>query len=161
MRTGIIVSGIALLVLALDQLTKFIVDKTIELNYGVIEVLPFFNLINIRNKGAAFGLFSGMGNIFFYVISFVAVTILIAYLTKITNRLERISLAMILGGAVGNLIDRVFRGSVVDFVDLFVPGCGEPWCHWPAFNIADTALTVGIVIYLFANIKDSFSKKKA
>ncbi|HLC16735.1 MAG TPA: signal peptidase II, partial [Thermodesulfovibrionia bacterium] len=71
MRTGIIVSGIALLVLALDQLTKFIVDKTIELNYGVIEVLPFFNLINIRNKGAAFGLFSGMGNIFFYVISFV------------------------------------------------------------------------------------------
>jgi signal peptidase II len=160
-KRGILVSTVAILVVILDQLTKVIVDKTIALNHGVVEVFPFFNLINIRNKGAAFGLFSGMGNIFFYIISFLAVSILIVYLTKVTNKVERISLAMILGGAVGNLIDRVFRGSVVDFIDLFVPGCVEPWCHWPAFNIADTALTVGIAIYLVASIKESFSKKKA
>ena len=123
------VSGITLFVIVLDQLTKIIIDNTIEINHGVVKVLPFFNLINIRNKGAAFGLFAGMGNIFFYIISLIAVSILIAYLTKIDSKVERVSLSMILGGAIGNLIDRTVRGSVVDFLDVFLPAAGRPCCR--------------------------------
>ena len=161
MKNSIMVSGITIFVIVLDQLTKIIVDSTIEFNHGVVKVLPFFNLINIRNKGAAFGLFAGIGNIFFYIVSLIAVSILIAYLTKIDSKVERVSLSMILGGAIGNLIDRAVRGSVVDFLDFFLPGCNEIWCHWPAFNFADAALSVGIAIYLVATVKDTFSKKKA
>lgn len=160
-KNGIFISGITIFVVVLDQLTKIIIDRTIELNHGVIKVLPFFNLINIRNKGAAFGLFAGMGNVFFYIVSLIAISILIAYLTKVENSVERISLSMILGGAVGNLIDRAVRGSVVDFLDFFLPDCKEVWCHWPAFNVADIALTVGIGLYLAAAVKDTFSKNKA
>ena len=124
------------LVVFLDQTTKYLADKYVHPVIPV-KVLPFFHLINIRNTGSAFGMFRDWGNNIFIAISLAAVVIILFMLIK--GREEPVSLSLILGGAAGNLLDRIFRGSVVDFLDFFAGRY-----HWPAFNVADAALTIGI-----------------
>ena len=104
--------------------------------------------MHVQNKGAAFSLFTNLGNNFFIAVSFIALVAIVMYLTRLPKGLELYSLSMILGGAVGNLIDRFRIGKVVDFIDVFVGG----W-HWPAFNVADSALTVGISLFIIENIR--------
>ena len=137
--------NVGLLVVLLDQASKYLVRHAIE-PFGTIPVFPFLHLVNIRNKGAAFGLFKDLGNSFFIVLSIAAV-ITVSILLSMTGIqvLSRLGLALILGGAAGNLIDRVFFGSVVDFIDVFIGGY-----HWPAFNVADSAITVGLLLLLFS-----------
>ena len=133
-------------IVLLDQATKYLVRQFIE-PFRAIEVLPFLHLVNIRNKGAAFGLFRDLGNTFFVVLSFTAIVILSFFLLRAGMRpFGRLCLALILGGAAGNLIDRVFMGSVIDFIDFFIDRY-----HWPAFNIADSAITIGLVMLLFSS----------
>lgn len=127
---------ITLLIVILDQATKYLADRFIS-PFDTLEILPFLNLVHVRNKGAAFGILSNIGNTAFIFISLAAVIVIFIMLIK--GKEDRLSLSLILGGAVGNLIDRIFRGFVVDFVDIFVGRY-----HWPAFNVADSALTVGI-----------------
>ena len=131
----------------LDYLTKMLILQKVEA-MEVIQVLPFLNIVHVENRGAAFGMFTGLGNNVFIIISVLAILFIIIYLSKLPKGLELYSLSMILGGAVGNFIDRVKIGKVVDFIDIYVGN----W-HWPAFNVADSVLTVGIILFLLANLK--------
>ena len=140
---------IASLVVILDFITKRMILKWVK-PYESIDILPFINIVHVKNAGAAFGLFSSLGNSIFVIISIVAIIVIIAYLARINGRLEIFSISLILGGATGNLIDRLIIGKVIDFVDFFV----GKW-HWPAFNVADSALTVGIILFFIASVMQS------
>lgn len=137
------------LLVILDQATKYLADKLIN-PLKPVELLPFLHLVNLRNEGAAFGMFKSFGNNIFIIISLVAIGVIFFMLIK--GKEDPLGLFLILGGAIGNLIDRLFRGSVVDFIDVFAG-----WHHWPAFNVADSALTIGIGLIF---IKLFFKKHK-
>ena len=135
---------LAALVVVLDQLSKFAVTRALAYGSG-IEVTPFFNLVLVHNKGAAFSFLSsasGWQREFFIVIAVVA-SIWVVHLLRRHPRetLFCCALSLILGGAVGNVIDRAWLGAVVDFLDFHAAGY-----HWPAFNVADSAITVGAAI---------------
>jgi len=142
--------ALILLTVISDQITKYLTDKLIN-PAGSIEVLPFLHFVNLRNKGAAFGMFKSFGNEGFIIISILAIAVVIFMLIR--GKEDMLGLSLILGGAIGNLIDRLYYGSVRDFVDVFA---GK--FHWPAFNIADSALTIGIAI-IFMSLFKSKGKK--
>jgi len=138
---GIIVG----IVLVLDQVTKYIVEKHIRL-HEIITVIPgFFNLTHVRNPGAAFSLFSAapesFRTIFFTTITIIAVAVIIVLIRKTHERLMVFAFALIMGGALGNAIDRVRYGEVVDFIQWYYRSY-----YWPSFNIADSAITVAVVL---------------
>jgi signal peptidase II len=147
--------GIAAIIVLLDQVTKITVTQI--LSYGQsIPITSFFNLVLVYNEGAAFSFLSNQGGwqrYFFTGIAIVA-AILITYLIKKNpgQRLHCWGLTLILGGAVGNLIDRLMYGHVIDFLDFFVKG----W-HWPAFNVADIAICVGAGLYILDELRRSKS----
>jgi len=133
------------LVLVLDQYTKHLVETRIRL-YDVITVVPgFFNITHVRNKGAAFGMLSSLPEFwrsaFFIGVTIVAVAAIIALILKTTDRLSVYAFSLIVGGAMGNLIDRVRYGEVVDFIQWYVRSH-----YWPSFNVADSAITIGVVL---------------
>ena len=141
---------IALTITLLDQISKFYVQGTLRLGQ-VVPVIPFFfNLTYVLNPGAAFGFLSGapaaLRHPMFTAISIFAVLFIIYYRAR--HRQMRlfpsVGLACILGGAVGNLIDRLRLGMVVDFLDFYYGAV-----HWPAFNVADSAITVGVGLMIF------------
>ena len=134
---------IAILVVLLDQITKFLARSLIG-PFETIKVFPFLHLVSVRNEGAACGLFKGFGNIPFILISLIAVIVVIVLLIR--GKEDRFGLALILGGAIGNMIDRITLGSVTDFVDVFAGRL-----HWPAFNVADSALTIGLVVMVVSS----------
>lgn len=137
------VGSIAGVVLLLDQVTKFIVMRRIAM-FEVITVIPgFFNLTYVRNRGAAFGMFAGVPGIwrsvFFIIVTVIAVAAIVLLIRKTSERLLVAAFSLIAGGALGNLIDRVRWGEVVDFIDWYVRSY-----HWPTFNVADSAISVGV-----------------
>jgi signal peptidase II len=138
--------GVAAIVVLLDQLSKITLSKLIA--YGQSEqITSFFNLVMVYNKGAAFSFLAdqlGWQRYLFAGIS-AAASLLIIWMLKrhAAQRLFCSALALILGGAIGNLIDRIAYGHVIDFLDVHVYG----W-HWPAFNIADSAITIGAVLFI-------------
>lgn len=154
MNKGVFIAVISSIIIFLDYLTKKIIVAKIML-YESINVLPFLNIVHVQNRGAAFSILSNMGNKYFIGISGIAIIAIVIYLSRLTKGLELIALSLILGGAVGNLIDRILIGKVTDFIDVFV----GRW-HWPAFNVADSALTIGIVLFLLANIKQEKETKE-
>jgi signal peptidase II len=136
---------IALLVFILDQAGKYVAVKHL-LGKAEIKVTSFFNLVLVYNSGAAFGFLSdasGWQNMLFIGVALVAVVaiLLIARRLGVNETQVIIGLMLILGGAAGNLLDRVLHGYVIDFIDLYY----QSW-HWPAFNVADSAITVGAVL---------------
>lgn len=131
-------------VVILDQLTKYLINKFVGI-YETIYVFPFLHIVNIKNTGAAFGMFKWIGSGFFIVISIIAITFVIISLKK--NSYNIFGLSLILGGAIGNMIDRLIYGSVTDFIDFSIGNY-----HWPAFNVADSSLTIGIGIILITSI---------
>ena len=139
------ISAIAGAVLVLDQLSKYLVMRNIP-RFTFVRVIPgFFDLTNVRNPGAAFGILAGAGSglrtAFFIVVSLAALAVIATLVRRSADRLSLIAFALIGGGAVGNLVDRVRFGEVVDFIDWYV----RSW-HWPTFNIADSAITVGVCL---------------
>ena len=138
--------GVAAIVVLLDQLSKVTLSQLIA--YGQSEqITSFFNLVMVYNKGAAFSFLAdqlGWQRYLFAGIS-AAASLLIIWMLKrhASQRLFCWALALILGGAIGNLIDRIAYGHVIDFLDVHVYG----W-HWPAFNIADSAITIGAVLFI-------------
>jgi signal peptidase II len=151
--TGLRWLWLAALVLVLDQVTKLAVLGSLVAYHDVIPVTGFFNLVHVHNTGAAFSLLAdqpGWQRGFFVTLALVA-TGVILYLLKKTRGQPLFcgSLALILGGAVGNLVDRVLYGHVIDFLDFYL----GTW-HWPAFNVADSAITVGAGLLIW----DSFRK---
>jgi signal peptidase II len=137
------VALIIALVVALDQLTKLLVVKSFRL-HEVVPVVPgLFNLTHVRNPGAAFGILAGASGYwriaFFIAVSCIALGVLAVLVRKTAERLPLAAYALVGGGAVGNLIDRVRFGEVVDFIEWYYRSY-----HWPTFNIADSAITVGV-----------------
>ena len=149
MKKSTIITLVVSLVTIFDFITKKIIVAKV-MPHDSISVLPFLRIVHVENKGAAFGAFANIGNNVFIIISIIAIIFILIYISKVQKRLELFSLSLILGGAVGNFIDRVRIGKVIDFIDVFV---GE-W-HWPSFNVADSALTVGIIIFLVLNVWQS------
>ena len=142
--------GVVLSTIAADQLTKQIVLRTF-LPGEIRPVIPdFFNLTLTFNPGAAFGLWAGLPpgwrEAALAVSIGLALVVVIFFLRQpaYQNTLGRISLAAVLGGALGNVIDRVAYGSVVDFLDVYFGAA-----HWPAFNVADSAITLGVIALIF------------
>ena len=142
-------AGIAGLVVVLDQLTKWLVLANMPLHRSIAVIPGFFNLTHIHNPGGAFGFMAtgspGLRNLLFLGVATVAMG-LIVYFYRSTPRnypFLAAALALIFGGAVGNIIDRLRFGVVVDFLDFYVGAY-----HWPAFNVADSAITVGITIFI-------------
>jgi signal peptidase II len=133
-------------VLALDLWTKSLAENSMQL-YQRIEILPFFNFTLAYNSGAAFSFLADAGGWqrwFFALIALVATIVIIAWLLRLrAERMVALALSLILGGAVGNLWDRLTLGHVVDFLDFHWAGY-----HFPAFNIADTAITIGAVLLI-------------
>ncbi len=143
--------GIAVIVVLLDQLTKITMMRLLA--YGQSDpVTSFFNLVMVYNKGAAFSFLSdqsGWQRYFFTGISVLASLFILWMLKRNpTQRLFCWALALILGGAIGNLIDRVAYGHVIDFLDFHIAG----W-HWPAFNVADSAITVGALLFVLDELR--------
>ncbi len=138
-RTLVILFSIVILVI--DQVAKMVAVNFILPNQS-IRVFTFLNLVNVRNTGAAFGLFQNLGNTIFIGISLVAILIILSLIIR--SKEDSIALSLILGGALGNLTDRLRLGYVVDFIDLHLGRY-----HWPAFNLADSALSLGMVLLLF------------
>ena len=134
----------ALTIVILDQLSKFLVVSTIQLYETIPVINGFFNLVHIRNRGIAFGLMNRPGGnlIFTFLITSTigAIVLLVLWFRRLKNENIGIilGLSLILGGAVGNLIDRLRLREVIDFLDFYI----GPY-HWPAFNVADSAITVG------------------
>jgi signal peptidase II len=148
--------GLSLLALVLDQASKLLVDSTMQL-YQSIPLLPFFKLTYVHNTGAAFSFLSEAGGWqrwFFAGLALVISVVIAVWLSRLEKNetLLAVALSLILGGAVGNLIDRLAYGYVIDFLDVYY----GTW-HWPAFNIADSAITLGVVLML----AESFGLGKA
>ena len=138
-------------VIVLDQLTKWAVQQTLVFGQSV-PVLPFFNFVLVYNPGAAFSFLStapGWQRDVFVVVGLGASALIVYLLRKhATDPMFCFALALILGGALGNVIDRVHLGAVVDFLDVHVAGY-----HWPAFNIADSAITCGAVLLIWDSLR--------
>jgi signal peptidase II len=140
---------------ALDQATKWAMSSHLRL-YQPEPVLPFFNLTLMHNEGAAFSFLSDQGGWqrwLFVALAAVVSLVLVVWMARLraTERLVAVAFALIVGGALGNLIDRVVHGYVVDFLDFHHPAlAGWPGFsangHWPAFNVADSALTLGAAL---------------
>jgi signal peptidase II len=140
--------AVALVVIVLDQGSKaWILGFFAERGGEPVAVLTsFFNLVLTGNRGMSFGLFNtnaAMNTVVFTVLAAVIVTALIVWLRRAHNPLIRVALGMIIGGAIGNVIDRLMRGAVVDFLDFHV----GTW-HWYAFNLADAAICLGVIALL-------------
>ena len=136
-----------------DQLTKYLVLQNFEILSSVFEVFKGFNLVYVENKGVSFGIFSEL-NIPFYlgVLSLIISAYIVFLISQSTSILEIYSLSMILGGALGNGYDRLLQGYVIDFIDIYYIDY-----HWPAFNIADSFITIGAFLFLYSIVK---KKKK-
>lgn len=134
----------ALAVVLLDQISKYVVVRSIGLHESIPVISGFFNLVHTRNRGMAFGLMnrpgSDFGFYFLVVATFAAVILLLFWFTKLKDEERRLifGISLILGGAIGNLIDRLRLREVIDFLDFHLGTY-----HWPAFNLADSAITVG------------------
>ncbi len=139
--------GLAAVIVVLDQATKLWAVSALEL-YRSVELLPFFNLTLLHNTGAAFSFLADAGGWqrwFFVGLTVIIATGVAIWLVRLPahERFTRASLTLILGGAIGNLIDRVRLGYVIDFLDFHAAG----W-HWPAFNVADAAISCGAVLLI-------------
>jgi len=146
-RLGLV---IAVVVTIVDQVSKHLLKSLLTERTG-IEVIPgFFDLVTVWNRGVSFGMLGGDGALPPWVLSAVAVAISIAlflWLTRITLRWTAMAIGLVIGGAVGNVIDRALWGAVFDFADFHVGG----W-HWPAFNVADAAIVLGVAALLVESV---------
>ena len=133
------------LIIVIDQLAKIIVIKNFDL-YESLTIFPFLNLTFVVNYGFAFGILNSasLNQIIVSLVIFSIIAYFLYLLIKTQDRLFRLSLMLVLSGAIGNFIDRIFHGFVIDFIDIYV---GE--YHWPVFNIADSSISIGFVLMMF------------
>ena len=136
--------------LFLDQVSKRIIVENIEILANSFEITKFLNLVYVENRGVSFGLFSEHDKSFYFgILSMLVSSYIIYLLIKSNNLIESLGLSVILGGAIGNGVDRLYYGYVVDFIDLHLNNL-----HWPAFNFADSFITVGAAIFVISIILD-------
>ncbi len=139
-RLGMFYAALALL---LDQLSKWLILEVVELPVRQqIPVAPFFDLAMVWNRGVSFGMFAEHNQPYALVALALAITaVLLRWLWKTQEKWEAVALGLVIGGALGNVIDRLRFGAVADFLDFYIKNL-----HWPAFNIADSAVCIGVVV---------------
>ena len=151
------VALIAVIIAALDQLSKWLIVRSISPDEARVVISGFFSLVSVRNTGAAWGIFRDY-NLVLTVISLV--TVLALYLFRHSFRLSRpgsrVALGLIAGGITGNLIDRIRVGSVIDFLSFYI---GQ--YHWPAFNVADSSICVGVALYIILSWRNGDAAQKS
>ncbi|MBN1385338.1 MAG: signal peptidase II [Elusimicrobia bacterium] len=142
---------IILSVLLIDQLSKYYIVKNFKLHESVAVICNIFHITYITNTGTAYGMFQGYGNILliFAIIAIIIISILV-FTQRTYSLTHSLAFSLILGGAVGNLTDRLFRGAIVDFIDINLHFW--PANPWPIFNIADSSVTIGVTILLIHSI---------
>ncbi len=143
----------AALVLIADQISKWWIVDHVMVRPRVIEVTPFFNIVMTWNRGVTFGMLASDGETtrwLLIVLSLAVVGVLLVWLARTAARLPAFALAAVIGGALGNVIDRLNYGKVADFLDFHLAG----W-HWPAFNLADSAIVCGVGLLLL----DTFTSR--
>ncbi len=134
--------GLAAAILVADQFSKWLIVAVVMDPPRVVPVLPGFNLVLVHNTGVSFGLFGDLGSAILAAVAIAVCVGLVFWLWRAENRLLALAIGGIIGGAIGNVIDRLRLGAVVDFLDVYLPGSTLP--HWPAFNVADSAIVVGV-----------------
>ncbi|EEL49588.1 Lipoprotein signal peptidase [Bacillus cereus Rock3-44] len=147
---------IALFVIAIDQVSKWLIVKNMELGTSIPIIDNVLYITSHRNRGAAWGILEGQ-MWFFYIITIVFVGFIVVYMKKYakTDMLLGVSLGLILGGAIGNFIDRVFRQEVVDFIHVYIFSY-----NYPVFNIADSALCIGVVLIIIQTLLEGKKMKE-
>lgn len=146
--------GIALVVILLDQISKPLMRG--YLNGGDVVLTPFLSLVSAWNKGVGFSLLTMEGSLGPYLLSGLALVIsvgLLVWLFRLQRAVPAVALGFVIGGALGNVIDRIRLGAVFDFVDVHVGGY-----HWPAFNLADSALSIGVVVLVLDGLFEGRGK---
>ena len=150
---------LAIVVVILDQLSKYVASASLEMHQP-IAVMPMFNWTLMHNPGAAFSFLaneSGWQRWFFSVIAVVVSVVIVLWIKRLEQheKWQAIALALILGGALGNVIDRIWLGYVVDFIQVYY----QQW-YYPAFNIADSAISIGVVMIIIDSIREYRDEKK-
>ena len=153
-ETGLRWWWLAIVAIAVDQLSKWFTVSYLAYGYPGVEIAPFFNLVHVYNPGAAFSFLADQGGWqrwFFAGLAFAVTVLLSRWMHKLPRgaRWLPVAYALIIGGAIGNVIDRLMLGHVVDFLDFYVGN----W-HWPAFNLADSFIFIGAAMIII----DSFKK---
>jgi signal peptidase II len=154
--------AIVAMVVGFDQLTKQWVVNTFSLYESWVCIPGFFNITYLTNKGAAFGFLASQSGAWRHYLFLVLGTVALVVIGVAWSRMRQahplyaIGLPMIAGGALGNLIDRIRFGSVVDFLDVHIQGH-----HWPAFNVADSAISMGVVVFFIANILEEKERRRS
>ena len=142
---------IAAITLILDQISKWVLLYVVDLrNEGLIEVTPFFNLRSVWNPGVSFGMLPANDEVGRYALigfALLVVIILVVWLFRTNSRLLGTAIGLVIGGAIGNVVDRVFHGAVYDFLDFHAYGY-----HFYTFNIADTAISLGVMLLIFESL---------
>jgi signal peptidase II len=133
------------LIIFFDQLTKILVIKNFQL-YESLSILPFFNLTFVVNYGFAFGFLNNpsLNQIIVILVIFSIIAYFLYLLIKTQDQFFRFSLILVISGAIGNFIDRILYGFVIDFIDIYLGSY-----HWPAFNLADSSITLGFILIMF------------
>jgi len=142
--------GVAAVLLVLDQVSKWWIVEIVMQPPRTIGLAPFLNLVMTWNRGVSFGLFNNAwayAPLAFVTLAVAVVALLLVWLRRSEGRLPALAIGMIVGGALGNVIDRLRYGAVADFLDFHLAGH-----HWPAFNVADAAITVGVALMLFDSL---------
>lgn len=141
---------ITIVILLLDQITKFIVASSMRVGDSFNVIPHFLNITSHRNNGAAWGILSGKMS-FFYIITIIILVVLIIFYIKEAKQhlLMQVAISLLFAGALGNFIDRVLHGEVVDFVDTNIFGY-----NFPIFNVADSSLTIGVLLIVIALLTD-------
>ncbi len=139
------------IVLSLDQLTKFFITKNLLLNQSLPVIKGIFHITLVHNRGAVFGILKNQDPLFIFTSIFAIILVYYSLKKNIQQKTYTVSLTLILGGALGNLIDRLFFGYVIDFLDFRI---------WPVFNIADSAVTIGAILLGWSVFKRTENRKQ-
>ena len=148
----------SILVISFDQITKYwIFMQSQKFDFFLMEILPILNFVNYCNRGVSFGLFGNLAYSMqiFSIISIFAIGLFIYFCFKSENKIEKIAFLLIISGAIGNLIDRIHHGCVVDFIDFYINDM-----HFPAFNVADSVISVGGFLIVLMEIIKYYKKNK-
>ncbi|WP_115352991.1 signal peptidase II [Staphylococcus saprophyticus] len=141
---------ITIIILVLDQITKFIIASSMKVGDSFEVISNFLNITSHRNDGAAWGILSGKMSFFFIITIIILVVLIVFYIKEAKNNLlMQIAISLLFAGALGNFIDRVLHGEVVDFVDTYIFGY-----NFPIFNVADSSLTIGVLLIIIALLTD-------
>ncbi len=156
LRPGLVVAA---LVILFDQATKWWIIEVVMQPPRIIELTPFFNLVMGWNRGVSFGLFDGDSALNVWILPLVALAIvaaLVVWLRRVQGAWLAFAIGLVIGGALGNVVDRLRFGAVADFLDFHIAGY-----HWPAFNVADSGITVGVAMLVLDSLFMGAKKPKS